>query len=49
MFFGSLGIPGEGSWQKFYFQPANLFDRLMLRYRNHDRGALLLAVFVKKW
>lgn len=49
MFFGSLGIPGEASWQRLYFQPANLVDRLMLRYSDHDRGALLLSVLVKRW
>ncbi|MFD5429142.1 class I SAM-dependent methyltransferase [Streptomyces sp. NPDC127084] len=49
MFLGSLGIPGEGAWQRLYFQPANLVDRLMLRYSNHDRGALLLTVLVKRW
>ncbi|MFF2009559.1 class I SAM-dependent methyltransferase [Streptomyces sp. NPDC058195] len=49
MLFGSLGIPGEAAWQSLYFQPANLVDRLMLRYSNHDRGALLLSVLVKRW
>ncbi|MFI1221657.1 MULTISPECIES: class I SAM-dependent methyltransferase [unclassified Streptomyces] len=49
MFLGSLGIPGESAWQGLYFQPANLVDRLMLRYAGHDRGALLLSVLVKRW
>ena len=49
MLLGSLGIPGEAAWQRLYFQPANLVDRLILRYSNHERGALLLTVLVKRW